>query len=389
MTKVIYILPDVDAGVTSIVRNLLKFRDKTAGINYKVILTREIERNSNHVDYKLDADEQHVLTYSKYENLYAVFNRLKREIQSPEDIIVANDGLELRMINALGIKNRVVYIIHGDFEYYYGLIRKYGGIIDKIIAYSSEIEVKVNKLVADLNFSIEVELNYYPVPEIEIKKDFERSIDLLFVGTFVKRKGVQYLLQIYQKLRSENVHFNLHLVGGGELEKELFDAFRNEKSVVFHGLLSNDKVIEIMKMSKVLLFPSLSEGLPNVLVEAMKAGCVPISHDLPSGVHDLIDHGVTGYIVNIGAIDEFSAYAESLLLNQNIREDISVRTSSKMNDMFEPFENAKKYEKTILGTSGKKIKVYNKINEGGFLNKPFMPNFFVKVIRRLKLNSKL
>ena len=383
--EIVYFLPDVDAGVTSIVRNLLKFRPKS-DIYYKVILTRQLEREAVIIKDQFNVDEQIVFTYSKFENLYAVCKRLKIYISSENSIIVSNDGLELRMVQLLKMPNPLVYIIHGDFKYYYGLVHNNAGIIDQYIAYSEYTKKQLYQLVNPTNNIIK--LLYYPVPEKETISKIDKTTDLLFVGSFTERKGVQYLHQIFNSIKNMLSNVNFVLVGSGEMEGQLKAQFSSEPNVVFKGQLKNDDVIKEMQNAKVLLFPSLSEGLPNVVVEAMKAKCIPVCSDIPSGIPDLIEDGITGFRVPIGDVEEFSKSALSLLKDEEKRNIMASNGFKKASIMFQPQQNAEYYEQLILDTQRTK-KRYCQKTVGGILNQPHLPNNLVKFVRKLKISSKL
>ncbi len=386
MKETIYFLPDSDAGVTSVIRNLLKYREKS-NIYYKVVLTRLIEKESVHVKTELDADEQIVFKYSKYENLHAVCKRLQKHISSSDSVLVSNDGIELRMVQLMKLKNPLVYIMHGDFNYYYGLINQNQGVIDRYIVISKNLYSNVFKILKQENTD-KLFLEYFPVPEIIQNQEQLKDIDLLFVGTFNERKGVQFLYSIFKEIQLKYPDVNFSLVGSGKLDEELRTQFKAESNVFFLGQLKTNEVSIRMQKSKILLFPSLAEGLPNVVVEAMKSRCVSICSDLPSGIPDLIEHEITGFKIPTGDTESFSQCAIHLLGNEVKRNKIASNAFKKAIDMFQPNTNAGKYEKLILSTKSSNKNFSNR-TLGGILNKSYLPNVLVKKIRKLHLSSKL
>ncbi|WP_053990073.1 glycosyltransferase family 4 protein [Mangrovimonas sp. TPBH4] len=386
MKEIIYFLPDVDAGVTSIVRNLLRFRPQS-DIKYKVVFTRQVEREAVFIKDQFNVDEQIVFTYSKYENLYSVVNRLKKVVSSPESILVANDGIEIRMVELLKLPNPLVYIIHGDFNYYYVLINQHQGVMDGVISYSLFTQKKLKEKIPEKDHS-KISLHYYPVPEQQLADRMDKSVDLLFVGSFNERKGVQYLHEIYKRVTDKLPNTTFNIVGSGELESQLKSDFQEEADVAFLGQLPNDDVFQEMQKAKVLLFPSLSEGLPNVVVEAMKSKCVPVCHNIDSGIPDLIDHNETGMRVEIGNVEVFSDVVVKLLENTEKREAIAMQAQNKAFKMFNPEQNAKAYEEQLLNTKAVN-KLYTTKKMGGILNQTYLPNAFVKFIRKFELSKKL
>ena len=384
--EIVYFLPDSDAGVTSVVKNLLKYR-RQSDIYYKVILTRLMEKEAVYVKTELDADEQITFTYSKYENLYTVCKRLQKHISSPESVLVSNDGLELRMVQLLKLNNPLVYIMHGDFKYYYGLINQNQGIIDRYIVISKILYTKVSKTLLKEN-KHKLFLEYFPVPEIKQNLEQLKNIDLLFVGSFNERKGIQFLFSIFKKIQAELPDVNFSLIGSGELDTDLRSQFIEESNVHFLGQLGSGEVASKMQQSKILLFPSLAEGLPNVVVEAMKSKCVAVCSDLPSGIPDLIDDTITGFRIPIGDTSRFSLRAIDLLNNEDKRNKIALEAFNKATEMFQPNKNADKYETLIIGTKSQN-KIFTNKTLGGVLNQLYLPNVVVKLIRKLEISPKL
>ncbi len=133
----------------------------------------------------------------------------------------------------------------------------------------------------------------------------------LFIGRFVEKKGVEYALEALALLARGEVdggqapELSLTLIGSGPLE----DALRARASelgldgaVRFVGQQDQAGVLEWLGRSDVLLAPSVTaasgdqEGIPNVAKEAMASG-VPVVSTLHGGIPELIDDGVSGFLV--------------------------------------------------------------------------------------------
>jgi len=99
-------------------------------------------------------------------------------------------------------------------------------------------------------------------------------INLCFVGHIVATKGIYELLKALTKLNDENII--LHLVGPCEedFKRELSGSYIKSQ-VVFYGAVNKAKVFEILSSSDAFVFPSYTEGFPNVILEAMSCG-IPI-----------------------------------------------------------------------------------------------------------------
>jgi len=127
----------------------------------------------------------------------------------------------------------------------------------------------------------------------------------LFVGRVGPRKGVHYLLQAWQELQLP--YAELLLVGVNEFPaqwlKPYLDVIRYIPSVP-HSALN-----EYYITASVLVLPSLVEGLPLVLLEAMACG-IPIITTPNAGGLDLITNGIEGFIVPIRDVESLTEKLE-------------------------------------------------------------------------------
>lgn len=123
---------------------------------------------------------------------------------------------------------------------------------------------------------------------------------ILFVGRFVEKKGVAYLIQAFASVREEIPDAELVLAGDGPLRRELEClAKKMDVPVKFLGVCNNDQVRCLMESSRLLCLPSISasngdsEGLPMVIMEAQACG-LPVITSATGGRDEGISNGVTG-----------------------------------------------------------------------------------------------
>ena len=105
--------------------------------------------------------------------------------------------------------------------------------------------------------------------------DSERLI--LFVGNLVPVKGVEFLIDACARLQAAgDCNWSLALVGDGELRAKLARRVAGlgiSDRVFFAGSRPHEEISQWMAAADCLCLPSLSEGMPNVLIEAMATGC--------------------------------------------------------------------------------------------------------------------
>lgn len=131
---------------------------------------------------------------------------------------------------------------------------------------------------------------------------YDFSAPLLYVGRLTPQKNLANLIRACAALK-----LRLGLVGAGDQQAEL-EALARElgAEVTFHGRLDNNELPALMARHAVFVLPSLHEGLPKVLIEAMSAGMICVGTDIP-GIADLIVDGKTGYLAPDTSADGLQA----------------------------------------------------------------------------------
>ncbi len=121
----------------------------------------------------------------------------------------------------------------------------------------------------------------------------------LFVGRLRLRKGVEVALHAISLLKSSGSEARLLVVGDGEHRHRLERVSRElglEDRVEFLGRRSREEVQALMDSSTVLVVPSLYEGMPLVVVEAMQRG-LAVTASAVSGIPEVVVDGETGWLV--------------------------------------------------------------------------------------------
>jgi glycosyltransferase involved in cell wall biosynthesis len=119
----------------------------------------------------------------------------------------------------------------------------------------------------------------------------------LFVGRLSPEKGIDVLLAVWQMM-GETIP--LKIVGDGPLYNTVTSAAASLPSVDYMGRLDNDRVLDLMREAKFLVFPSLwYENFPVTIIEAYAAG-LPVLVSNLGNVASLIEDGQTGLYFKSG-----------------------------------------------------------------------------------------
>jgi glycosyltransferase involved in cell wall biosynthesis len=180
---------------------------------------------------------------------------------------------------------------------------------DRVVAVSRDLAAKVAKLGAAAD-RVHLVYNgvdadrFRPGDRLEARRrlglDAERPM-LLYVGNLLPVKGPDVLIKAAAILAARGVEFDLHVVGKGPMRPAL-EASVSEygigERVRFHGNISHDRLPDWFRAADMLVLPSRSEGVPNVLLEAMACGTPFVASDV-GGVAE-VTHLGSGDLVAAG-----------------------------------------------------------------------------------------
>jgi glycosyltransferase involved in cell wall biosynthesis len=164
-------------------------------------------------------------------------------------------------------------------------------------------------------------------------RDNEKAI--LYVGRLEPVKNVESLLIAFAKIQEKFRDARLLLVGTGTEMRRLTRIAAQmhiDHFTKFIGEVSPREVPRYMVAADVFVLPSISEGSPNVILEALAAG-VPILASNVGGVPDLITHGREGFLFKAGDVAQMVELLALMLRDSQLRRKMS-REGKKRVDRF-------------------------------------------------------
>ena len=246
----------------------------------------------------------------------------------------------------------------------------YGGIKSKI--YAPFFFLKMRKIVKQSKYILYVTSQFlqtrYPsspyaittnvsnveLPDLEnhilekrLKKISSNNDKIVFgtIGSLKTRyKGVHIAIQALSTLSGKFNNFEYHILGAGN-SKNYFELAKNigiDDKIFFEGVLPSGKpIFDWLNTVDIYLQPSLQEGLPRALIEAMSRAC-PAIGSTAGGIPELLNEEM---IFDIKKSEDFPMIIEKLLQNKLLMEK-----EAKAN-----FKTAISYQKNSLDTKRKEF----------------------------------
>ena len=143
------------------------------------------------------------------------------------------------------------------------------------------------------------------------------------IGRLTFQKGQEYLIEAAKILIGKGYEFEIHIYGEGEKENEfvqLIKKYELEKIVLLKGYTHN--ISETMNTLDIFVLPSRYEGIPFVILEAMKASVPVISADV-GGINEVINNMINGILIKKENSEELAEKIMLLHDSKKLRDDLT------------------------------------------------------------------
>ena len=165
-----------------------------------------------------------------------------------------------------------------------------------------------------------------------VDKPDSQRFDILFVGGMSLQKGVQYLVQAYQRIK----HPAKSLTFVGSPSESLIKALTLvglwlEDTIVL-GHMPQTELKQIMSRSHVLVLPSIQDGFGMVMAQAMACGC-PVVATNHTGAEDLMTDGLEGFIVPVRDVSALTDKLQQLADEPRLRDSMGEKALQKVQSL--------------------------------------------------------
>ena len=207
---------------------------------------------------------------------------------------------------------------HADYIYSYGA--PISNIIRKNIRHT---EGKIIEIPAGIERE---QLGEYPLYVNSVR-------EFVFIGRYERRKGMEELLKVAERLSASH-KFKIHFIGPVPENKRI-----KSSNFIFYGEVKDKSLINsVLQKADLLVCPSYSEGMPNVILEGMAAGCAVVASAV--GAIPVMVSSANGWLIEPGsetslehAMREAIDVEETLLVKKKQESHIMVTRQFMWDDI--------------------------------------------------------
>lgn len=174
-----------------------------------------------------------------------------------------------------------------------------------------------------------------------------------YCGRLSREKGLEFLLRAVSTLGDAGRHVRLVLIGDGP-ERQSLEKLSMEPGlsgrVIFTGFLRDAE--EAISALDLFVLPSLTEGTPMALLEAMAVG-VPVVASAVGGIPSVVQDGRDGLLVSPGRIEELTGAVEKVMKDDVLRKKLSKKGRERIREKYDIKAWTRKMENEYLGLCGR------------------------------------
>ena len=179
---------------------------------------------------------------------------------------------------------------------------------------------------------------------------------IVFVGRLDAVKGVPLLLDAFDNIRAAHPEACLTIIGDGP-DRSALEARASAmgSTVSFLGYQPQEEISAALEQADMLVLPSFAEGLPVVLMEAM-ASRVPVIASQVAGVPELVEEGISGFVVPPGDVETLTDRLNLLLSDPGLCQEMGESGRAVVEAEFDQNSEAIWLQKLFAGAAGASLR---------------------------------
>jgi glycosyltransferase involved in cell wall biosynthesis len=182
------------------------------------------------------------------------------------------------------------------------------------------------------------------------KKALKKEYDIISLGRLSEEKHIEIIVKIVAELKTKIPNIKAAIGGNGpqkEMIINLVKQLKLDKNIDICGFVPDEELNSYFNKGKVFLLTSESEGFPRTIIQAAACG-LPVVASNVGDITDVIEHGISGFLVNeFNDVQEYSRRVYQLLNDNELYEQLSSTLEKNVKQQFLT-ENASKVWQNIF-----------------------------------------
>jgi len=199
----------------------------------------------------------------------------------------------------------------------------------------------VENCISKLSFNLEI----VSATDPDLVEQCKNAFVVGSISRLSEEKGIIYLLKALKKLINDDNNYKAIIIGEGLLEDHLREYIKTNKltdKVILTGYKKN--AYRFLQLFDVFVLPSLTEGLPMVILEAMQAS-VPIVATEVGGIPSILRNKIEGIVIKPSNSDELADAISLIKNNPKMAKEMTYRSLEKVQNKYSVEKMAKEYIK--------------------------------------------
>lgn len=161
-----------------------------------------------------------------------------------------------------------------------------------------------------------------------------KSKTIFSAGRLDPQKGFDLLIDVAVKVKQQNLNWQFIIAGEGKIKNQLKNiAEKKGVSSIIHFIGFSYKIPTLLKSCDIFVLPSRYEGMPNALLEAMAMGKASVATRV-NGASELIDDGISGFLVESENVNQLFNRLEVLLSDDSLRISMENNAFARIKNHF-------------------------------------------------------
>jgi len=222
--------------------------------------------------------------------------------------------------------------------------------VDSVVAVSDRISLDLKRRTDLQNNKLTTIFNGIDVEQFKPtvnRKCYQGPLRVIYLGRFEDgEKGIFFIPSVLKEAIKKGIEIRMDFVGYGTDKEKLSVLLRKARVEIFCRILEPVKRMEcstLLNNYDCILMPSRSEGCGYSLIEGMACGCVPVASNIWGSIGTIIEDNVSGFLVPVGDVKEFSKRLVQLYENRQLLFRMSSAAVERIRTRFTLEIMTKKY----------------------------------------------